>query len=266
MTFHSAMYLPSLDLVSKSNFQPIRTCLMHTQICGMTVGYVSFSWTCIASHSGRGQEQLWVYVLNKTFKGLRPHTCTRTRKQWIDLKAVPQSKITARQQREEQKPQNELPHDKTNKMTCAPSKDSDQPGHPPRLIWIFAVRMKKLWILGYHWSAKRRLWSDWADAQDDLSFHWAHKFCWFFHSLYLSIFLSLHSIFIPPAKCVCWGLLYPPANCVCGGGGILFSCPSIHLSVRLSIRNVLIFQYLEKAMPEFHRIWQTHWYPQDEHL
>ena len=25
-------------------------------------------------------------------------------------------------------------HDKTNKMTCAPSEDSDQPRHPPSLI------------------------------------------------------------------------------------------------------------------------------------
>ena len=25
------------------------------------------------------------------------------------------------------------PHDKTNKMSCAPSEDSDQPGHPPSL-------------------------------------------------------------------------------------------------------------------------------------
>ena len=25
-------------------------------------------------------------------------------------------------------------HDKTNKITCAPSKDSDQPAHPPGLI------------------------------------------------------------------------------------------------------------------------------------
>ena len=33
----------------------------------------------------------------------------------------------------------EQPHDKTNKMTCAPSKDSDQPGHPPGLIRVFAV-------------------------------------------------------------------------------------------------------------------------------
>ena len=27
----------------------------------------------------------------------------------------------------------EPPHDKTNKMTCAPSKDSDQPGHEESL-------------------------------------------------------------------------------------------------------------------------------------
>ena len=33
----------------------------------------------------------------------------------------------------------ELLHDKTNKMTCAPSEDSDQPGHLPSLIRAFAV-------------------------------------------------------------------------------------------------------------------------------
>ena len=37
----------------------------------------------------------------------------------------------------------EPPRDKTNKMAWAPSEDSDQPGHPPSLIRIFAVRMKK---------------------------------------------------------------------------------------------------------------------------
>ena len=30
-------------------------------------------------------------------------------------------------------------HDKTNKMTCAPSEDSDQPWHLPSLISVFAV-------------------------------------------------------------------------------------------------------------------------------
>ena len=35
---------------------------------------------------------------------------------------------------------NEPPQDKTNKMACAPSEDSDQPGHPPSLIRAFTVR------------------------------------------------------------------------------------------------------------------------------
>ena len=32
---------------------------------------------------------------------------------------------------------------------CAPSEDSDQPWHPPSLIRVFAVRMKKAWVLSY---------------------------------------------------------------------------------------------------------------------
>ena len=31
-------------------------------------------------------------------------------------------------------------HDKTSKMACAPSEDSDQPGHPHSLIRVFTVR------------------------------------------------------------------------------------------------------------------------------
>ena len=82
------------------------------------------------------------------------------------------------------------PHrDKTNKMACAPSEDSDQPGHPPSLIRVFAVRLKKARILSYPLSAQRRLWSDWSDAQADLSLRWAHMpFCWFCHdAAHLSI-------------------------------------------------------------------------------
>ena len=37
-------------------------------------------------------------------------------------------------------------------MTCAPSKDTDQPGHSPNLIRVFTVRMKKPWVLGYAFS------------------------------------------------------------------------------------------------------------------
>ena len=36
--------------------------------------------------------------------------------------------------KKQQKKTGELAHDKTKKMLCAPSEDSDQPGHPPSLI------------------------------------------------------------------------------------------------------------------------------------
>ena len=51
----------------------------------------------------------------------------------------------------------EPPRDKTNKMACAPSEESDQPGHPPSLIRVFAVRIKKAWVLIYPLSQQRRL-------------------------------------------------------------------------------------------------------------
>ena len=63
---------------------------------------------------------------------------------------------------------------KPPKWVCT-SEDSDQPGHPPSLIRVFAVRTKKAWVLSYPLSAQRRLWSDWADAQAYLSLRWAHS-------------------------------------------------------------------------------------------
>ena len=44
--------------------------------------------------------------------------------------------------------------DKTNKMACVPSEDSDHTGHPPSLIRVFTVRMKKDWVLSYSLSAQ----------------------------------------------------------------------------------------------------------------
>ena len=34
---------------------------------------------------------------------------------------------------------------------------------------------KKLWVLSYQLSAQRRFWSDWADAQAELSLLWVHS-------------------------------------------------------------------------------------------
>ena len=71
-------------------------------------------------------------------------------------------------------------HDKTNKTTCTPSEDSDQPGHPPSLIRVFAVRIKKHWVLSYPMSAQRRLWPDWGMSRLIRVFAWRKgHFIWF---------------------------------------------------------------------------------------
>ena len=75
------------------------------------------------------------------------------------------------------------PHcDKTNKMACAPSENSDQPGHSPHLIRLIAVHLMGSQGPRLSSSGQRRLRSDGADAQADLSLRWAHMpFCWFCH-------------------------------------------------------------------------------------
>ena len=45
-------------------------------------------------------------------------------------------------------------HDKTYKMACVPSEDSEQPGHLLSLIRVFVVCMKKAWVLSYPLSAQ----------------------------------------------------------------------------------------------------------------
>ena len=66
----------------------------------------------------------------------------------------------------------EPPHVKTNKMACAPSEDSS------------------------FLHADSEDWSDWADAQVDLSLRWAHMpCCWFCHEMaLLSILQITHCI------------------------------------------------------------------------
>ena len=75
-------------------------------------------------------------------------------------------------------------HDKTNKMVCAPNEDSDQSWHPPNLIGVFPVRSMGSYGSKLSSCGQRRLRSDWADAQADLSLRWAHmSFCRFCHEV-----------------------------------------------------------------------------------
>ena len=61
----------------------------------------------------------------------------------------------------------------------------------------------------------------------------------------VAIFKSLIALYYIPRKLCLWGV---------------YCFHVVHPSIRLSVRDVLVFQYLEKA------IWQTHWYSQDEYL
>ena len=57
---------------------------------------------------------------------------------------------------------------------------------------VFTVRMKKPWILSYPLNGQQRLWSDWADAQADLSVCWEHTHFVGFVMLRLISALHLH--------------------------------------------------------------------------
>ena len=87
---------------------------------------------------------------------------------------------------------------------CAPSKDSDHPGHPPSLIRVFAVRMKKAWVLSYQFSAQWRLWSDcpgWSESSLG-----AHSSCWFVPLRFICSFIG------KPRSLFSWVLVLNPAN------------------------------------------------------
>ena len=102
-----------------------------------------------------------------------------------------------------------------NQMTCVLSKDTDQLRHLPSLIRVFAVCMKEHWVLGCPSSAQQILWSDWVDAQADLSLRWVHRsFCWFCHAVAhfqfeaCSVVFFLHFFFLSP---VIW--MFDPLGC-----------------------------------------------------
>ena len=61
---------------------------------------------------------------------------------------------------------------KQKKMTCVPSEDSDQPGHPRSLIRAFACPKCVAKDPMFLHADNEDWWSDWADAQADLSLRW----------------------------------------------------------------------------------------------
>ena len=87
---------------------------------------------------------------------------------WIPISCHAKGSMKIRAQ------QTEPPRGKTNNVVVRPAKTQLSLGIRP-VRSVFAVCMKKAWALSYQLSAQRRLWSDWADAQADLSHCWVHS-------------------------------------------------------------------------------------------
>ena len=96
-----------------------------------------------------------------------------------------------------------------DKMICAPSEDSDKTGHLSSLIRVFTVRIQKPLVLGYPLSAQRRLWSDSADAQADLSLQWAHVILLVL-SCCGSIYLTIDLLHVYITACFCMLMSFSP--------------------------------------------------------
>ena len=140
-----------------------------------------------------------------------------------------------------------------NRM-CAQRRLSSAAGHLPSLIRVFAVCMKKAWVRSYLLSTQWKLWSDWADAQADLSLHWVHRpFCRFCHKaahfsrteVYTGVWVHLFQYFVAvdaigflPLLFLVWWL-----GGLCLSGSLM--CESI---VNLSLSDDYSFQMLNPGM------------------
>ena len=62
-------------------------------------------------------------------------------------------------------------------ILCAHNEDSDERAPPHMMIRVYADCLKTLWIIGYPNNALKRLFSDCANAQADLSLRWAYMNC-----------------------------------------------------------------------------------------
>ena len=79
-------------------------------------------------------------------------------------------------------------------MICVPREDSDQPGHTPSLIRVFAVRMKKPWVLSYPLRAQRRLYQTGQMPRLIRVFAVRTSFCWFCRAAAQMIYIFVWNI------------------------------------------------------------------------
>ena len=111
-----------------------------------------------------------------------------------------------------------------------------------RPVWsVFTVRIKKHWVLNYPLSTLWRLWSDWANAQADLSLCWTQRsFCWFCHEA------AQMPAFVLQWKCYLFALCYLVyrVHCVC----LNFCCPQNKFCTFLNLKNFILILLLKSKV------------------
>ena len=139
-------------------------------------------------------------------------------------------------------------------MACVSKEDSDQAGHPPSLIRVFAVRTN----LGTHWVHSED-WSDWADSQADLSLRWAHKsFCWFCHGAahFMSVIKATKSIIYHVQKTRTVSKKYP-LYAPFSAGTVCRTLPYYSTVAREKVRIVLNHRRCPRAMSSRYNVWNS---------
>ena len=108
---------------------------------------------------------------------------------------------------------------------------------------VMAVRSMGSWGPKVSWCGQRRLWSDWADAQADLSLPWAHmSFWWFCHAaahIWLKFCLANR---IDPGQMLQSGSVAP------WSGSTLFVYSSSRINEHLMFP---LFRENQKSIPKF---------------
>ena len=136
-SFHCAMYLLPLDLVSQNQLSTNQN-LTHTEWpldMYHSVGHVS---PCIVFHCYVGAQCSMSCCTEVSCPGHWTWCSSQSQYPTSPSKPSKEQLIWAASWQNQQN-------------ACAPSKNSDQTGHPPSLIRIFAVHMKKHWALTTHW-------------------------------------------------------------------------------------------------------------------
>ena len=133
------------------------------------------------------------------------------------------------------------PREKAYLRPCAPSEDSDQPAHSSSLIRMYILRMLDSQGCKVSSCEQRRLRSDCANAQSDLSLRWAHMWGGTFSHVVAHLVTYQHATHLEPA-------------CQLQGSS------AFHRNFAATLEKTAIIAYTDNKSSD-RKVWPRHWMP-----